>query len=84
MTTHVQHVRSLYKVILRLHRGLPLEMQVLGDNYVKSEFKLHKKCTNEEAMVFMHQWTVTIYKFRVINKNLIEHSSFSGLCSDHS
>lgn len=29
--THVQRVRLLYKTILRLHRGLPIEMKALGD-----------------------------------------------------
>lgn len=29
--THVQRVRLLFKTILRLHRGLPVEMKALGD-----------------------------------------------------
>jgi hypothetical protein len=35
---------SLYRSILRAHqKHLPTEMRQLGDAYVKSEFKLHKK-----------------------------------------
>lgn len=36
---HVQRVKKLYKSILRLHRGMPEELKVLGDNYAKDEFK---------------------------------------------
>jgi hypothetical protein len=37
----------LYRNILRAHkRYLPTEMGLLGDAYVKSEFKLHKSATN--------------------------------------
>ena len=37
--THVQRVRILYKTCLRLHRGMPTHMQIIGDAYVKDEFK---------------------------------------------
>ena len=37
--THVQRVRILYKTCLRLHRGMPTQMQIIGDAYVKDEFK---------------------------------------------
>lgn len=36
---HGQRVRKLYKSILRLHRGIPEELQLLGNNYAKDEFK---------------------------------------------
>ncbi|XP_076285429.1 succinate dehydrogenase assembly factor 3 [Lasioglossum baleicum] len=55
--THVQRVRMLYKTILRLHRGLPEEIQSLGTSYVKDEFKRHKKCNEAEAAVFINEWT---------------------------
>ena len=29
--THVQRVRLLYKTILRIHRGLPIEIKAIGD-----------------------------------------------------
>ncbi|KAK9687130.1 hypothetical protein QE152_g36678 [Popillia japonica] len=54
---HIQRVRMLYKTILKLHRGLPKEIQPLGNNYAKEEFKRHKKCTAEQAVVFMNEWT---------------------------
>lgn len=56
-SSHTQRVRVLYKTILKLHRGLPPEVQPLGNNYTKSEFKRHKKCTPEQAAVFMNEWT---------------------------
>lgn len=58
MSTHVQRVRKLYKTILKLHRGLPAELQVLGNNYAHGEFKRHRKCSPKEAEIFMHEWTV--------------------------
>jgi len=57
--TQVQRVRILYKTILRLHRGLPAEIQPLGDNYVRDEFRRHKKCVESEAIIFLHEWTVS-------------------------
>ncbi|XP_067686676.1 succinate dehydrogenase assembly factor 3, mitochondrial-like [Haliotis asinina] len=60
MTTpisHVSRVRALYKGILKLHRGLPLEMKAIGDQYVKSEFRLHKSAPDQESKIFMSEWT---------------------------
>ncbi|KAH8310684.1 hypothetical protein KR044_002550 [Drosophila immigrans] len=54
--THPQRVRLLYKTILRLHRGLPTELSVLGDNYVRDEFRRHLKCNPMEAQLFMTEW----------------------------
>ncbi|KAH8161385.1 hypothetical protein CIB48_g6873 [Xylaria polymorpha] len=35
----------LYRRLLRAHRKhLPQEMRLLGDEYIKSEFRAHKKC----------------------------------------
>lgn len=56
---HVTKVRLLYKTILRLHQGLPEALQTLGDNYVKDEFKRHKKCNPVETAQFMMEWTVS-------------------------
>ncbi|XP_074111449.1 succinate dehydrogenase assembly factor 3 [Cotesia typhae] len=63
--THVQRVRTLYKTILKLHRGLPTEMQSLGTPYVRDEFRRHKNCNEAESYVFMNEWTeyaITIAK----------------------
>ncbi|KAG6444651.1 hypothetical protein O3G_MSEX003486 [Manduca sexta] len=54
---HISRVRRLYKLIFRLHRGLPAELRVLGDNYAREEFKRHKKCNAQEANIFLHEWT---------------------------
>ena len=58
-TSHVQRVRRLYKLILRLHRGLPAEMRSLGDEYVRAEFKRHKDVQQQFVPAFMHEWTVS-------------------------
>jgi len=56
--THVQRVRMLYKTILKLHRGLPADLQVMGTAYARDEFKRHKTCNVAEASVFMVEWAV--------------------------
>ncbi|KAK6182463.1 hypothetical protein SNE40_010148 [Patella caerulea] len=55
--SHISRVRALYKAILKLHRGLPLQMQALGDQYVKEEFRQHKTVSTNEASVFMTEWS---------------------------
>jgi hypothetical protein len=73
--THLQQVCKLYKMILRLHRGLPKDIKELGDVYVKDEFKRHKTCNSLQASIFMKEWRVrhiliTEYstKFSIISK----------------
>ncbi|KAH7912821.1 ACN9-domain-containing protein [Hygrophoropsis aurantiaca] len=47
----------LYRSLLRAHRGLPIEMRSLGDDYVKAEFRRHKDVTNPVyVMGFLSQW----------------------------
>jgi hypothetical protein len=42
------HVLNFYRSILKAHkRNLPYEMKVLGDSYVKSEFKHFKNVTDK-------------------------------------
>ncbi|XP_068218041.1 succinate dehydrogenase assembly factor 3, mitochondrial-like [Palaemon carinicauda] len=55
--THPQRVRLLYKTILKLHRGMPLELQALGDQYARDEFKRHKDANAEHTKTFMMEWT---------------------------
>ena len=57
--THVQRVRLLYKTCLRLHRGLPTQMQILGDAYVKDEFRRHKEADPVQTATFMEAWAVS-------------------------
>ncbi|CAH2103666.1 unnamed protein product [Euphydryas editha] len=54
---HVLRVRMLYKLIFRVHRALPAELRILGDNYARDEFKRHKNCNPHEASIFLHEWT---------------------------
>jgi hypothetical protein len=37
---------QLYRRILRVHRKLDPEMRVLGDSYVKNEFRAHRSAEN--------------------------------------
>ncbi|KAH1001170.1 hypothetical protein HUJ04_013417 [Dendroctonus ponderosae] len=52
-----KNARMLYKLILRLHRGLPEDLQILGTQYAREEFKRHKSCPPPEAAIFMKEWT---------------------------
>lgn len=60
-TEHMSRVRRLYKLIFRVHRALPAELRVIGDNYARDEFKRHKICTPQEAKIFLNEWTVITY-----------------------
>lgn len=72
-TEHILRVRRLYKLIFRMHRALPPELRIMGDNYARDEFKRHKKCNPDEAKVFLNEWTVRINIFfkniRLSNNN---------------
>ncbi|KAG8412412.1 hypothetical protein J3458_014589 [Metarhizium acridum] len=42
----------LYRRLLRAHRKhLPAEMRILGDEYIKAEFRLHRKVDNPAHLV---------------------------------
>ncbi|XP_060916052.1 succinate dehydrogenase assembly factor 3, mitochondrial [Labrus mixtus] len=56
VSAHVSKVRSLYKRILVLHRFLPIDLRALGDQYVKDEFRRHKRASPEEVNNFMSEW----------------------------
>ncbi|KAH7339938.1 ACN9-domain-containing protein [Rhizoctonia solani] len=47
----------LLRRLLRVHRSLPTEMRILGDDYVKAEFKRHQKIDNPVHIIgFLSQW----------------------------
>ncbi|ODQ55240.1 ACN9 family protein [Saitoella complicata NRRL Y-17804] len=47
----------LYRKILRAHRRLPVEQRLLGDSYVKQEFRLHKDVDNPAYVIgFLSSW----------------------------
>ncbi|CAD5224274.1 unnamed protein product [Bursaphelenchus okinawaensis] len=48
----------LYKRILRLHYGLPKELRLMGDSYVKDEFRRHKTASPEQSLLFLKEWTL--------------------------
>ncbi|WKY12930.1 hypothetical protein Q1695_004054 [Nippostrongylus brasiliensis] len=47
----------LYKRILRLHCGLPPPARLVGDSYVKDEFRRHKDASPEHTAIFINEWT---------------------------
>lgn len=57
---HRSTVLRLYKTILRLHQSLPTELRVLGNEYVRDEFRRHKKAQPEFVTNFMVEWSVSI------------------------
>lgn len=49
---------QLYRRILRVHRKLDPEMRVLGDSYVKKEFRAHRNAENPLHIVrLLPLWT---------------------------
>ena len=67
----------LYRRLLRTHRKfLPTDMRVLGDQYIKDEFRLHKNVDNP-----MHIVCLTWFVFIMADK-LTPRSAFllSGNC----
>ncbi|KAG5979262.1 hypothetical protein E4U55_005373 [Claviceps digitariae] len=55
---------SLYRRLLRAHRKyLPAEMRLLGDEYVKAEFRLHRKVDNPVHLIgFLTEWQLYAQK----------------------
>ncbi|VDM73011.1 unnamed protein product [Strongylus vulgaris] len=44
-------------IVSRLHYGLPPPARIMGDTYVKDEFRRHKDATPEQTAVFVNEWT---------------------------
>ena len=60
---HMQSVKRLYKIIFQLHKSLPVELQQIGNSYVRSEFKLHKNASPDHVKIFMTEWGVSAYTY---------------------
>ncbi|PSR97544.1 hypothetical protein BD289DRAFT_480049 [Coniella lustricola] len=54
----------LYRRLLRAHRKhLPSQMRVLGDEYVKTEFRAHRKVDNPAHLIgFLTEWQLYAQK----------------------
>ncbi len=78
--SHLQRVRLLYKTCLKLHRGLPTQMQIIGDAYVKDEFRRHKEATPEQTIVFMEAWAVSFFAKKLPSK-IAHWNVFQGFVS---
>lgn len=57
---------QLYRRILRVHRKLEPEMRVLGDSYVKNEFRAHRSVENPLHIVclFLLMWLYRVEEKR--------------------
>ena len=49
---------QLYRRILRVHRKLDPELRVLGDSYVKKEFRAHRSAENPLHIVRLSCWSI--------------------------
>lgn len=66
MSTPSRHaVFSLYRKLLRLHRRLPTDMQLLGEQFIRDEFKNHKTASPDHANEFIKEWMVRIMSVHV-------------------
>ncbi|KJR84495.1 acetate non-utilizing protein 9 [Sporothrix schenckii 1099-18] len=54
----------LYRRLLRAHRKhLPHEMRTLGDEYIKAEFRAHRKVDNPQHLIgFLTEWQLYAQK----------------------
>ncbi|EFX03428.1 acn9 family domain containing protein [Grosmannia clavigera kw1407] len=54
----------LYRRLLRAHRNhLPQDMRMLGDEYVKAEFRAHRKVDNPAHLIgFLTEWQLYAQK----------------------
>ncbi|KAJ4196394.1 hypothetical protein NW755_001180 [Fusarium falciforme] len=54
----------LYRRLLRAHRKhLPAEMRILGDEYIKAEFRAHRKVDNPAHLIgFLTEWQLYAQK----------------------
>lgn len=53
----------LYRRLLRAHRKhLPADMRVLGDEYIKAEFRAHRKVDNPAHLVRLLHFSFSLKK----------------------
>ena len=60
---------QLYRRILRVHRKLEPEMRVLGDSYVKNEFRAHRGVENPLHIVCLFL-SELVWLYRVKEKGI--------------
>ncbi|RDD45672.1 Succinate dehydrogenase assembly factor 3, mitochondrial [Trichoplax sp. H2] len=58
MKQHKRQVLNLYKRVLRVNKQLPKEFRLVGNAYVRDEFKRHKTMAMDEGNVkeFLSEW----------------------------
>ena len=55
-----REVFALYRQLLRLHQKLPSDMEYIGRQFIREEFKRHKNSSEEHAKMFMKEWSVSL------------------------
>ena len=60
VTRYSREVLCLYKRLLKLHDRLPGDFATLGRRFVQEEFKRHKTASQEQAKMFIKEWTVSL------------------------
>ncbi|KAF2072862.1 hypothetical protein CYY_005839 [Polysphondylium violaceum] len=65
---------KLYRDILRCHRILQEPMKSMGDQYVKNEWRLHKKVDSKVAKIFYEQWN-QYYSYMLIQREQLLDSA---------
>eukprot|EP01094_Clydonella_sp_ATCC50884_P011272 TRINITY_DN2107_c0_g2_i1.p2 TRINITY_DN2107_c0_g2~~TRINITY_DN2107_c0_g2_i1.p2 ORF type:complete len:108 (-),score=36.53 TRINITY_DN2107_c0_g2_i1:509-832(-) len=56
MATSRRAMLSLYRSVLRSHHALPPFMRVLGDTYVREEWRKHRGAGPQFVQAFTRQW----------------------------
>lgn len=51
-----QYMQVFHNNVDKISKGLPPELQVLGNEYTREEFKRHKNCSVPEAQTFLKTW----------------------------
>ncbi|TID14190.1 ACN9-domain-containing protein [Venturia nashicola] len=75
----------LYRRLLRAQRKLPGELRVLGDQYIKSEFRAHRDVENPLHIVgFLTQWQLFAQKIEgaAWNEDAIDQATFEKMSDD--
>ena len=82
-------VAGLLRAILRTHRSRLLpEMRALGDEYVLSEFRLHRDAARPHLLLFLRRWREYLVELRALPPNpaavgrSLDSSSWRSLTDD--
>ncbi|VDN51184.1 unnamed protein product [Dracunculus medinensis] len=61
--------------MFRLHYGLPQDVRIIGDEYIREEFRRHKNANREQVLTFLKEWTSYCV---LLSKQLSQHGLVKG------